>query len=231
MTPLFLFYAFRHTVPSLRLFVPNSLTVDHRFFSSEGCSCNVFFLLVFAVITLQPQPLFPPYVRSSQATPDKVLLILSIVVGAGASTSPAPPLCSVFFFFGGGQHLQKAQSLILSNPLEIPNSRFTNSSPNAFPSISSDVLSSLRRSCHLIRELFIRSLPRSCCFRLRSLTPLLHSGPFQPLIPDVRTFGVLGATLSWSYVLRSCILRSATFALCIISLRATANSYRGSQLA
>jgi hypothetical protein len=115
MTPLFRFQAFRHTAPSLRLFVPNSLRVYHRLFSSEGCACNVFlflslvrrFLLLVsfwvAVITLQPLPLLPPYVRSSRAAPDKVVLILSVVVGAGASTLPAPPLCAGFFFrFGGG---------------------------------------------------------------------------------------------------------------------------------
>jgi hypothetical protein len=32
-----------HTAPSLRLFVPNSLTVNHRSFSSEGYACNVLF--------------------------------------------------------------------------------------------------------------------------------------------------------------------------------------------
>jgi hypothetical protein len=83
-------------------------------------------------------------------------------------------LLYVQFFFGGGRHLRKAQSLILCIPLEIPNARFTNSSPKAFLSSSSDVLSILRRSCHLVPELFTPSLPRSCCFRPRSLMPLLH---------------------------------------------------------
>jgi hypothetical protein len=111
MILLFLFQAFRHTAPSLRLFVSNSLTVYQRSFSSVGCACKVFFfffglvfpLVVFsprvAVITLQPLPPLPPYVRSSRATPDKVLLITSLSSGGAAiSTLPAPPLCAVFFF-------------------------------------------------------------------------------------------------------------------------------------
>jgi hypothetical protein len=69
-------------------------------------------------------------------------------------------------------------------------------------------------------------LPRSCCFRPRSIMPLLHSWPFKHIILDVRPFGVLGATLSWS-----CPLRRATSARCIISLGATANSFRDSRLA
>jgi hypothetical protein len=52
-----------------------------------------------AVITLQPLLPLPPYARSSRATPDKVLLVLSVVVGrTGAFTLPAPPHCAVFFF-------------------------------------------------------------------------------------------------------------------------------------
>jgi hypothetical protein len=74
-------------------------------------------------------------------------------------------------------------------------------------------------------------LPSSCCFRPRPLMPLLHSGPFQRLILDVRPLGVLDATLSWSYLLRSCPLSRATSARCIISLRATASSFRDSRLA
>jgi hypothetical protein len=35
----------RHIAPSLRLFVPNSLTVHHRTFSSKGCACKVSFFL------------------------------------------------------------------------------------------------------------------------------------------------------------------------------------------
>jgi hypothetical protein len=160
-------------------------------------------LLVFspqvAVITLQPLPPLPPYVCSSRATPDKVLSILSVVVGSGASTLLAP-LCTMFLFcFGGGWPLHKVQSLILCMLFEIPNARFTNSSPKAFLLNSSDVLLILRRSSHLIPEIFICSLPCSCCFRPRFHMPLLHSGPFQCLIPDVRPFGVLGVTLSWLY--------------------------------
>jgi hypothetical protein len=185
------------------------------------------------VITLQPLPPLPPYVRLSRATPNKVLSITSFSSGgAGASTLLDPPLCAVYFFrFGGGRPLHKVQFLILCSPKVHLAILFAISSPKVFLSSSSDALSILRRSSHLIPELLIRSLPRSCCLRPLSPMPLLHSGSFQILILDVRPYGVLGATLSWSYLLRPCSLRHATFARCIISLRATANSFRDSRLA
>jgi hypothetical protein len=68
-----------------------------------------FFFLV-AVIILQPLPPLPPYVRSSRAALDKNLSILSVVVGAGASTLPAPPLCAVSFRLVGGRPLSKVVS-------------------------------------------------------------------------------------------------------------------------
>jgi hypothetical protein len=170
------------------------------------------------LITLQPLLPLPPYVRSSRETPDKVLLILSSDGGGCFYITSSSSMCSFFFCFGGGRPLHKVQSLILCISLEIPNAHFKNSSLKAFLSSSSDVLSILRRNSRLIPELFIRSLPRSCCFRPRSLMPFLHSKPFQRLITDVRPFGVLSATLSWSYLLRSCPLHCATFARCIISL-------------
>jgi hypothetical protein len=100
--------AARHIAPSLRLFVPNSLKVYHRSFSSEGCACNVFFffltrcfLLFFffriEVTTLQLLPPPPPYVRLSRAAPDiKSYLSLS-VVGATDSTIPFPAPFAVPF--------------------------------------------------------------------------------------------------------------------------------------
>jgi hypothetical protein len=64
--------------------------------SLAWCSLLCFFFQA-GVITLQPLPPLAPYVRLSRATPDKVLsILLSVVVGAGASTLPAPPLCAVF---------------------------------------------------------------------------------------------------------------------------------------
>jgi hypothetical protein len=99
-----------------------------------------------------------------------------------------------FFPFGGGRLLHNIQSIILCNLLGVQFAHFMNS----FLSSSSDVLSLLRRSCHLVPELFIRSMPRSCCLRPRSLMLLLHSGPFQHLILDICPVRVLGATLSWS---------------------------------
>jgi hypothetical protein len=38
-----------HTTPSLRLFVPNSLTVYHHSFISGGCAFNVFLQVVISV--------------------------------------------------------------------------------------------------------------------------------------------------------------------------------------
>jgi hypothetical protein len=46
---------------------------------------------------------------------------------------------------------------------------------------SSDDLLILRSSCCLVPGFFICLQPRSCCHRLQSLMPLLHSGPFQRL--------------------------------------------------
>jgi hypothetical protein len=120
----------------------------------------------------------------------------------------------------GGRPLHKVKFLIFRNPQDIPVARFTNSSPKAFLSNSYDVLSILRRSCRLVPGFFIRLLPRSCCLRPRSLMPLLHSGPFQRLFPNVRPFRVFCTTLSWSYLLRSCSLRPATSVLWVILLPA-----------
>jgi hypothetical protein len=68
------------------------------------------------------------------------------------------------------------------------------------------VLSFLRHSGRLSPRSFIRLLPRSCCFRPRSLMPFLHCGPFQSLFPNVRPFRVSSPTVFWSYLLRSCPL-------------------------
>jgi hypothetical protein len=46
----------------------------------------------------QTLPPLPPYMHSSQAALDKHLSLLSVVVGPGASTLLAPPLCAFFFF-------------------------------------------------------------------------------------------------------------------------------------
>jgi hypothetical protein len=68
------------------------------FFSLSGSVFPlVFFFVWVAVITLQPLPPLPPHVRSSRAALDKVLSVLSVVVGAGASTLPAPSLGASFF--------------------------------------------------------------------------------------------------------------------------------------
>jgi hypothetical protein len=122
-----------------------------------------------------------------------------------------------FFRFGGDRH---SILLIFCNPLDIPAARFTNSSPKASMSNPSDILSILRCNCRLISGFFISLLPRSCCFRPRSLMPLLHSGPFQRLSSYVHPFWVSSATMSWSFLLRSCPLRRATFALQVILIPA-----------
>jgi hypothetical protein len=84
------------------------------------------------------------------------------------------------------------------------------------------VFSFLRHSGRLSPTSFIRLLPRSCCFRPRSLMPFLHSGLFQRLFSSVHPFRVSSATSSWSYLLRSCHLHRATFALRVILIPAAA---------
>jgi hypothetical protein len=81
------------------------------------------------------------------------------------------------FPFQRGQTPPQGVLLIFCNPLDIPVARFTNSSPKAFLSNSSEVLTILGRSCCLVPGFFIRLLPHSCCLRPRFLMPVLHSGP------------------------------------------------------
>jgi hypothetical protein len=106
----------RHIAPSLRLFILNSLMVYHHSFSSEGSARDIFLWLGFFFARYQPIPLLPPYVPSSRASPDTVLSILSIVVGAGASTLLAPPLCAFFFDLEGADC-----STMSHEPLLTPN--------------------------------------------------------------------------------------------------------------
>jgi hypothetical protein len=82
---------------------------------------------------------------------------------------------------------------------------------------SSDVLSILRHSCHLVPGFLIHLLTRICCLGPRSLMPLLHSRPFQHLFPNVRPFWVSCTTLPWSYLLWSCPPWRATFVPWVIS--------------
>jgi hypothetical protein len=85
-------------------------------------------------------------------------------------------LVGFFYHFGGDRPLHKAQLLIFSNPLDIPVARFTNSSPKAFLSNCSDVLSMLRRSCRLVPGFFIH-----CCL----VAAVLGLGPScHCCIPD-----------------------------------------------
>jgi hypothetical protein len=58
---------------------------------------------------------------------------------------------------------------------------------------------------------------------------LLHSGPFQRLFPNIRPFWDSCTTSPWSYVLRSCPMRRATFLLWVIVLLTVANSFCGPQ--
>jgi hypothetical protein len=87
----------------------------------------------------------------------------------------------------------------------------------------------LGHSGSLLPRSFISLLPHRCCFKLRSLMPLLHSGPFQHLLLNVCPFRVSYATLSWSYLLQSCTLHHDTFVLWVILLPAATNSLRDSQ--
>jgi hypothetical protein len=86
--------------------------------------------------------------------------------------------------------------------------------PKAFLWNSSDILSILTCSCRLVPGHFIRLLPHNCCVGPRSVTPLLHSEPFQRLFPSF---------------LYHCSLRRATYILWVILLPAAANSFRGPQ--
>jgi hypothetical protein len=136
---------------------------------------------------------------------------------------------SSIFCCRGGRPLHKVQFLIFCSPLDILVARFTNSSPKAFLLNSSDVLSILRGRCRLVPGFFLHLLPRSSCPGPWSHIPLLHSGPFQRLFPNVRPFQVSCTTLSWSYLLWSCPLRHVTFVLWVILLPAAANSFHDPQ--
>jgi hypothetical protein len=113
--------------------------------------------------------------------------------------------------------------------VDIPVARLKSSSFKACLSNSSDVFSILRHSCRLVPGFFIHLLPRSCCLKHLSLMPLLHSGLFQRLFPNVYPFQVSFTTLSWWCLLRSCPLPYVTFARWVILLPAAANSFRSSQ--
>jgi hypothetical protein len=64
------------------------------------------------------------------------------------------------------------------------------------------------------------------CFRPRSLMPLLHSGPIQRLILDVRSVRVLGALLSLTCLWSPCSLLRPTSARWV-SLLPVPNSFHG----
>jgi hypothetical protein len=61
--------------------------------------------------------------------------------------------------------------------------------------------------------------------------PLLHSGPFQRLIPDVRPFGIFGVSrFAWSLAqsfLTTSSLCHATVARLVVYLPVTVNRFRG----
>jgi hypothetical protein len=126
------------------------------------------------------------------------------VVGAGASTLPAPPLCAVSFFrFAGGQPLHNIQILIFSNPTEDPSSRFAICSLKVFSNIQPAVFS------------FKSQLP-SCAWILHS------SGAFQihpTSLPERPSFlsstckFICGPILLSSLFDRQSFM-SASFALC-----------------
>jgi hypothetical protein len=229
-----------HTAPSLRLFVPNSLTMYHRFLLSEVPVHDVTFLDCgfssfsprCSVSNKDHRP--PPYECSSQATPEKVPSLPSTLFffyypwGRCLNITSSLSTRRSFFRFARGRPLRKVQFLIFRNPLDLPVACFRNTSPRAFLANFSDILSILRRSCRLVPGFFIRSLPRSCSLRPRSLMPLLHFEHFQYLILDVRPFGVFGAISSLTFLSSSCSLRRATYAQRDIFLQA-AHSFRGPQ--
>jgi hypothetical protein len=137
---------------------------------------------------------------------------------AGAPIYPELNPCTASFSASEVRPLHKVQFLFFRNPLDILVACFMNSSPNAFLSNSLVALSLLRRSCRLMPGFFSCLLPGRCCFRLRSLVSLLHSGHFQLLFPNVRLFGILGETSPSFCSLRLCPLRRATPAQRVIFL-------------
>jgi hypothetical protein len=126
----------------------------------------------------------------------------------------------------GADPLHKVQFLIFCNPLDSLVARFMNSNPKAFLSNTSKVLSILRRSCRPVPRFFIHLLLHSFCLRPWNIMPLLHSGLFHRLFPNIYPFRVFCTILSWLYLLRSCPLSCATFVWWVISLWATYNSSR-----
>jgi hypothetical protein len=112
---------------------------------------------------------------------------------AGAHTFPAPLTLTLLVMLVGSSSVSEGSThpqyaiLVFSlrrapipphcpfrNQLNIPGALITNCSPKAFLSIRSDVLSILRCSYRVVPGSFI---------------PILHSGPFQHFILDVRPFG------------------------------------------
>jgi hypothetical protein len=103
------FQAARHIAPSLALFVPNSLTVYYLFFSPEGSARDIFVWLgIFSFhganhyhrsLLMCARPQRHPYMV--QSIPSMLLsslfFFLSVSLGAGASTLPAPALPAVSF--------------------------------------------------------------------------------------------------------------------------------------
>jgi hypothetical protein len=119
----------RHTAPSLRLFVPNSLTMHRRSLSSEGCvvtslscRCSGFRVVHFPTATSAPslRPARPEQLRvgipvsscshhHSEVSSSFLLILSHSLHGEpGASTLPAPA-SGPFFRFGGGRPLHKFQ--------------------------------------------------------------------------------------------------------------------------
>lgn len=150
-----------------------------------------------------------PVVASAPTCP--VLLALTPLVYFSpfrrGLTTPHSPVLD-FQFQRGRNHPQ--------GPVpHFPVARFTDSSPKAFLSDSSDVLAIITRSCRLVPGF---------------LMPLLCSGHFQHLFPNIRHYWLLATSSFFFCPLRLCPLRRATSAQQIIFLPAAANSFHVPQL-
>jgi hypothetical protein len=125
--------------------------------------------------------------------------------------SRVPLWCLFFRFRGARPPLHDAQSLTSRNPMEIPTTRFTTSSPKVCPTVLLNTLLLPRRSCHL---------------RHRSLMPLLRLGRARCLFSSVRPLGIPRTTLSLPGPWRPCPLLVAGMARRFNRPRVAANFCR-----
>jgi hypothetical protein len=104
----------RHISPSLRLFVPNSLTVYHRSFFSEGSARDIFLWLGIFCLSAVPTNTAAPSLSAivPSATLIRSSLALSVVGGRCFYLTCYRSTRRSFFRFGGGRPLHKVKFLL-----------------------------------------------------------------------------------------------------------------------